>query len=178
MLTVHQAARRKGCDARTVKRAVEVADLKAVKGLLREADVDAWEPQKRRPRLREVEAEQQAAEARAKAAAAPDGEAKVEPLTPAERMKQIQLERAEQEWARDRGLLIPRDEVVKLLADFGHRIRRELQSHPRKMHAAMVASIHCKRCGGAIEGSVIAIEAERYVRDVLRVLADAPLGAK
>ena len=172
MLTIHEAARRKGCDARTVKRAVEVGDLTLYRGKLREADVDAWEPKRTKPRLAEVEAAARAAEA----PAAPGTESAPKLPTTAERMRQIDLERKEQEWARDRGLLIDRAEAVRIFADFGHNIRRELQSHPRKMQAQMVRHIRCVKCGAGVEAKIIAIEAERYVAQLLRLLADNPLG--
>lgn len=88
----------------------------------------------------------------------------------------IKAERAKLEWARDRGLMLDREAAVRLFADFGHHIRRELQSHPRKMQAAMVRHIRCGKCGAGIEGKIIAIEAERYVAQLLKSLADNPLG--
>ena len=161
-------------------RAIEKTDLKLVRGKLREADVDAWQPLATRPRAADIEAEQRAAEDAAKLAAQPsadEGEPDAErPLTANERLNQIKLERAEYDWAREKGKLIARDQVVKLLADFGHRIRSELQAHPRKMQAAMVRQIKCSRCGSAVEGKLIAIEAERYTAQLLRILADDPLG--
>lgn len=169
MLTELEASRYKGCDKRTIRAAIDRGDLVLVAGKLRRSDLDGWAPKERRPRQSPPEPEP-----------APSDPSKPPPSpappSPTVRLKEIELERAEQAWAKERGLLLERDQVVRMLTDFGHRIRRELQAHPRKMQAAMVASLHCKRCGGAIEGSVIAIEAERYVRDVLRIIADDPLG--
>lgn len=166
LLTELEASRYKRCDKRTIRSAIERGDLVVVRSKLRRSDLDSWSPKERRPRHAPPEPPPD-----------PDAPPAPEPPpSPAVRLKQIELERAEQQWAKDRGTLIERAEVVRILTEFGHRVRREIQSHPRKMQAAMVAGIHCKRCGGAIEGSIIAIEAERYTRDLLRLLSADPLG--
>lgn len=178
MLNVSQAARRKGCDRRTINRALADGALKLFRGSLREADVDAWEPIKKgRPRVAEIEAEQRVAERRAKAEAQPTaGDDPEPPPTPAQRLKLIELARAEREWAKEQGDLVDRAEVVKLLAAFGHRIRSEFQSHPRKMQAELTRKLRCRECGGGVDGKHIAIAAEKYVADLLRIIADDPFG--
>ena len=93
------------------------------------------------------------------------------------RLKEIELERAEQAWAKERGALIDRESVTRLLSDFAARVRTEIQSHPRRMQAAMVRHIRCRKCGGDIEGKVIAIEAERCADQLLRLLAENPVGS-
>lgn len=116
------------------------------------------------------EAGRQAARTRAKRAR------RAEPgSAPAElhkRLKTIELERAELQWRKDRGLLLDRDEAEQLLADFGHRVRSELQSIPRRMHAAVCRDLRCRSCGEGVDSKVIAIELERFTDDFLRRLAD------
>lgn len=169
MLTELEASRYKGCDKRTIRAAIDRGDLVLVAGKLRRSDLDGWAPKERRPRQSPPEPEP-----------APSDPSKPPPSpappSPAVRLKEIELERAEQAWARERGMLVEREQVTRLLADFAARVRAEIQSHPRRMQAQMVRHIRCRKCGGDVEGKIIAIEAERCAAQLLQLLANDPIG--
>lgn len=183
LMSVAEYAAHRGVTPRTIRNAIKRADITPHRsGRIDSERADgAWAPsaagRPKKPKAAPAEVPPPAPAPALKASPAQPPDPERTPPTAAERIKAIEAERAEVRWAVERKQYIDRAEVAKLLADFGHRIRAEMQSHPRKMQAAMTKAIRCPKCGSGVEGKIIAIEAERYTTQLLRMIADNPLGA-
>lgn len=168
----------KGCAKATVTRAIQRGDLASRGGKVSEAAAAEWTPKKRRTPRRDYDptAPEPGAPSQTKDAAQTDEGPTLNPYQAAtQRLKIIEAERADRKWKQEQGLLVEREQVVNLLVDFASRLRSEMQSYPRRMQTELVRTLRCKRCGGDVDGRSVAITAERFVDDFLRVLADSPI---
>lgn len=165
-LRPQQVADDKQCAKSTVTRAVQRGELESKNGWITEESARNWEPKERRPKS-------EASQLKLPTAPPANGD-----LTPLRRKQIVDAERSEAQWRREQGLVIDRDEVVALLRDFSARVRKELQSLPRRMHSDLARKVRCRKCGGDVDGNAIAIAAEKYIDTVLHVLAADPLAGK
>lgn len=181
-LTPAKYAARRGCDHRTVERAIVRGDIPTSKsGKVDAGAVDTmWSPKVTRPKQSEIDGPLDVPKRESDRVGVGVGVGVLQEPNEFQRARQhaeiLKLRRLERAEQRELGESVSKTEARQVLADFAHTVGDLLDALPSSMTRAIEHGVRCRGCGHAVEARDVLIAMDEHVRVLREHLAKRPFG--